>query len=141
MHWTAGFRLCWVVNIAGPPPVMSLVKPRRMKGILLFLLALPHSGCVEPYPGWTVRQVPFDELPGGARKSFSQQHSNERILAVEQSTFESRLSGYPKLYRITFLSAGGGTNSVIYDKKGRPSDLQMWFDQPPQQGGVGGARP
>jgi len=27
MHWTAGFRLCYTFAVAGPPPVMSIVRP------------------------------------------------------------------------------------------------------------------
>jgi hypothetical protein len=26
MHWTAGFRFCYMLDIAGPPPVMSIVR-------------------------------------------------------------------------------------------------------------------
>jgi hypothetical protein len=26
MHWTAGFRLCFMSDITGPPPVMSIVR-------------------------------------------------------------------------------------------------------------------
>jgi len=26
MHWTAGFRLCFILGVTGPPPVMSIVK-------------------------------------------------------------------------------------------------------------------
>jgi len=30
MHWTAGFRLCHVADVTGPPPVISIVKPMKI---------------------------------------------------------------------------------------------------------------
>jgi hypothetical protein len=30
MHWTAGFRLCYILAATGPPPVMSIVKTMRV---------------------------------------------------------------------------------------------------------------
>ena len=37
MHWTAGFRLFCLLDVAGPPPVMSIV--RHMKRKLSWLIA------------------------------------------------------------------------------------------------------
>src|SRR5258707_13220496 len=31
MHWTAGFLLCFISKVIGPPPVMSIVMPRHSK--------------------------------------------------------------------------------------------------------------
>ena len=110
-----------------------------MTRALVFLLALTLSGCVEPYPDWKVKGVSFHELPSAVQKNFAAQHGRVPAVRVEESTFESRLSGYPKLYRITFVAATGNTNSIIYDKKGHTSNPQVWVEQPPPLRGAGEA--
>ena len=29
MHWTAAWRLCFILHVIGPPPVMCIVGPQR----------------------------------------------------------------------------------------------------------------
>lgn len=85
----------------------------------------------EPYPGWTVKALSAKELSTRVRTKLAEEHAHHRILAIEQSTFESRISGHPKLYRITFVSDMGSTNVVVYDKRGRShSHADHWFDAP-----------
>ena len=50
MHWTAGFRLCFISDAAGPPPVMSVVSCMKTGALTISCLAfaasaLLGSGC------------------------------------------------------------------------------------------------
>jgi hypothetical protein len=45
MHWTAGFRLGFILNVTGPPPVMCIVMHR-----LILIVPLLLAGCVQPKP-------------------------------------------------------------------------------------------
>lgn len=57
MHWTAGFRACYISDAAGPPPVMSNVSPHPhmhkysvhffVTGILLQLVAILGSNATD----------------------------------------------------------------------------------------------
>ena len=44
MHWTAGFRVCYMSDVIGPPPVMSIVKHhhsmKRLKRVLAGIFSL-----------------------------------------------------------------------------------------------------
>ena len=49
---------------------------------------------------------------------------------VERSTFESRMSGYPKLYRLFFEKPDEKIQHVTYDWKGKKVDgFDFWFNQ------------
>ncbi|MHC4624373.1 MAG: hypothetical protein ACYS4W_10790 [Planctomycetota bacterium] len=96
--------------------------------LLLFLVLLLASGCsYEPYPGWVVRDVQPDAVPRRIMKAFNVRYPDAEIERIEQSTFGSRHSGYPKLYRFTFCSMQGQTGTVILDEEGELSDLEFWF--------------
>ena len=88
------------------------------------------SGCSEPYPGWTVIDIRYDDLPRGVKKSFQQDFPETRISKVERSTFESRASGHPRKFRL-FFEESGGSEHVIYDAAGKRADgFDFWFGRP-----------
>lgn len=98
---------------------------------LLPIVLLLASCCFyEPYPGWTVQDIQPDAVPRRTIKSFNVRYPDAQIESIEQSTFGSRCSGYPKLYRFTFSSTQGQTRTVILDQKGELSNLEFWFDAP-----------
>jgi hypothetical protein len=59
MHWTAGFRPCYISDATGPPPVMSVVKqqPRRVMGTKKkagwFAVRCPNCGSQNTKIDWT----------------------------------------------------------------------------------------
>lgn len=101
------------------------------------ILILLVSGCVEPYPGWSVADVPVSDLPRAVTKAFRKDFPDARITKAERSTFESRMSGYPRAYRIFFERSGGGSERAIYDTSGKRADgIEFWFDRPPPNKGA-----
>lgn len=108
--------------------------PRRRRSCwALWALPLYVTGCgwltYEPYPAWTVQDIARENVPGGVLRAFEKKHSGSTILRIERSTLNSRNSGYPKLYRFTFTAADGQAGRAILDQKGRPSDLEFWFNR------------
>jgi hypothetical protein len=96
--------------------------------LLLFLVLLLASSCsYEPYPGWVVQDVQPDAVPRRIMKAFNVRYPDAEIERVEQSTFGSRNSGYPKLYRFTFSSTQSRTKTIVLDERGELSDLEFWF--------------
>jgi hypothetical protein len=98
--------------------------------------ALCLIGCIwpwEPYPAWTVQDIARKDVPGRVLRAFEKEHPGSTILRIEQSTFNSRISGYPKLYRFTFTAADGQPGRIILDRKGRPSNLESSFDRRTEQ--------
>lgn len=92
--------------------------------------ALIVSGCSEPYPGWTVVDIRYADLPRAVQKSFQGDFPDARITRMERSTFESRLSGRPRKYRL-FFDKSGGSEHVIYDATGKREDrFDFWFGRP-----------
>jgi TatA/E family protein of Tat protein translocase len=56
MHWTAGFPLCYTLDVTGPPPVMSIVGQNagRPEQYEMFALS-PHSLILATFlGGWEV---------------------------------------------------------------------------------------
>ena len=100
--------------------------------VLILLISLYLSGCGffihEPYPSWTVEEVTLGNVPKKVLKAFENKYPNSTIQKIQQSTFESRISGYPKLYQFTFALAANGKDTIIFDEKGQVSDLYFWFD-------------
>ena len=106
----------------------SLALMRNLATIAIIAFVL--SGCVEPYPGWTVVDLPYQDLPKKVRTVFRSDFGDVRVTMVEMSTFESRISGYPKLYRLFFEKPDVKTQHVTYDRKGKRVDnLDSWFDR------------
>ncbi|MEM8783967.1 MAG: hypothetical protein AAGE65_14075 [Planctomycetota bacterium] len=116
----------------------------RMIRSLLLLLAtsMTLAGCVEPYPAFSVAIIPEHEFPGKANQAFRVDHPDARVSEVQQSTFMSRNTGYPKLYRIFFETDSAKRQSVVYDRFGnRIKNAGHWFGpdssaetQPPDGG-------
>jgi len=99
--------------------------------VLIPLIFLCLSGCGilwEPYPGWIVEDITPDTVPKRVLKAFENNYPNCTIQRIQRSTFTSRISGYPKLYRFTFALATNGKDTIIFDEKGQVSDLYFWFD-------------
>lgn len=101
----------------------------RTRVFIAMVLSLVLTGCVEPYPGWTVSDILFDEMPRRVRQAFKDDHGDVTIHRVERSTFGSRLSGYPKKYRIFFETESGEVQRNIYNGKGQLEDdgFDFWF--------------
>jgi len=94
------------------------------------IVAFVLSGCAEPYPGWTVIDLPYQDLPKNVRTVFGGDFRDARVTRVERSTFESRMSGYPKLYRLFFEKPDEKIQHVTYDWKGKKVDgFDFWFNQ------------
>jgi hypothetical protein len=111
--------------------------------------ALAFAGCVflqEPYPGWTVIDIRYEDTPRKVRMAFRNDYGTVRVAKVERSTLESRLSGHPKKYRLFFERADGEIQGVIYDKQGKREDgFEFWFHRGPesaeQNGPANGSQP
>jgi hypothetical protein len=111
--------------------------------------ALAFAGCVflqEPYPGWTVIDIRYEDTPRKVRTAFRNDYGTVRVAKVERSTLESRLSGHPKKYRLFFEKADGEIQRVIYDKQGKREDgFEFWFHRGPesaeQKRGANGRQP
>ena len=109
---------------------------RNLATIVIFAFVL--SGCVEPYPGWTVVDLPYQDLPKNVRTVFRGDFGDARVTRVERSTFESRMSGYPKLYRLFFEKPDVEIQHVTYDQEGNRVDgFDFWFMQPAPMVGTG----
>jgi len=98
---------------------------------VIVISAFVLSGCVfmqEPYPGWTVIDLPYDNLPRKVKTAFREDFGGVRVTKVERSTFESRMSGHPKKYRVFFEKPDTGVERAIYDPKGKRDDgFDFWF--------------
>jgi hypothetical protein len=97
---------------------------------IIAVTVLLASGCVEPYPGWTVVDISHNEIPRTVKMSFQQDFPGVRIARAERSTFESRLSGHLKKYRLYFGRNDTDNQRIIYDAQGMRKDgFDFWFDQ------------
>ncbi|MEY4385406.1 MAG: hypothetical protein RLY20_689 [Verrucomicrobiota bacterium] len=99
--------------------------------LIIAVTTLLISGCVEPYPNWTIADIPYDDLPRAVKTAFRQDFADARVSKVERATFESRISAYPKKFRLTFERPGIDSQRIIYDAFGKREDgFDFWFDRP-----------
>ena len=108
-------------------------RPRSIVQHVGLIIAIAFSGCVlmhEPYPGWSVIDVSYDDLPRAVKKAFRRDFGDLQVIKAEQSTFKSRVSGYPKKFRMFFAGPNAASQHVIYNQKGKREDgFEFWFDQ------------
>ena len=108
--------------------VRLLLQMRKLAFIAMSALIV--SGCSEPYPDWTVVDIRYADLPRAVQKSVQRDFPDRRITRVEQSTFESRMSGRPRKYRL-FFDKSRDSDHVIYDVTGkRENGFEFWFGRP-----------
>ncbi len=81
----------------------------------------------EPNPAWTVEDIPVERVPKQVVDALRERYPGSTIDEIEQSTFGSRLEGYPKQYRFRFSSRSGTTNAVTFDEKGNEVSSGSWF--------------
>jgi hypothetical protein len=112
--------------------VRRRITPMRKFATTAFLVSV-FSGCVllqEPYPGWTVTDISYEHLPRRVKAAFQTDFGDVRVIKVERSTFESRMSGHPRKFRLFFERAAAETHQVIYDEKGEQQEgFDFWFDE------------
>jgi hypothetical protein len=110
---------------------------------IISIIGLLASGCVEGYPGWSVIDIPAEDLPRAVNSAFREDFPETHITRVERSTFESGLSGRPRKHRIFFEKSGSGTQRVIYNSAGKQVEgFDFWFERrPPNNGTAANRRP
>jgi len=100
---------------------------------LIAVCTFVFTGCVflhEPYPGWTMIDLPYNDLPRKVKMGFRHDFGDAHVTRVERSTFESRVSGHPKKYQIFFEKPDAEVQRVIYDPRGKRVDgFDFWFDE------------
>src|SRR5439155_23427177 len=115
--------------------------------VIMAVSALAFTGRVflqEPYPGWTIIDIRYQDTPRKVRTAFRNDYGIVRVAKVERSTFESRLSGHPKKYRLFFENPAGEIQLVIYDEQGKREDgFKFWLHRGPESadGPANGSQP
>lgn len=106
---------------------------RTMRHLAIIpIIVLLASGCVEPYPVRTVSDVRYNDLPVAVKRAFQRDFPDARIIGIERSTFESRMAGFPRTFRIFFARNESSSQHVVYDSAGKQQvGLDFWFEQAP----------
>ena len=74
--------------------------------------------------------LPFFTLKRRPRWDIREDFGDARVTKVEKSVFESRMSGYPRKYRLFFEKPEIGMQHVIYDNNGkRAGGFDFWFEE------------
>ena len=110
----------------------SMVGPRMMMKIVAVIIGcLAVTGCAlwpwEPLPSWNVQEITIDQVPRRVLGAMHAAYAEAVIQKTERSTFGSRIQGYPKEYRFTFLTKSNTVETTVFDEKGVSVGSDMWF--------------
>jgi hypothetical protein len=95
--------------------------------VLFFLVVCLGSGCryivSEPLPDFVHERIEPSGLPENIRQTFSRDHPDSTIEAVETSSFKRKIQEY----RITFSTTQGAHGLAINDSSANPVNPPRTF--------------